>query len=446
MGEVPTPGGLSVSGRKRTKQRAPRRPMALAMSVAVAALAASVGLGQMAASAAVPPAVVTEEVLHSFGGGDGAGPLSGVSVGPGGVLYGTTVFGGTYGGGTVFTLTPRRGGYRERILYSFDGADGAKPAGNVVADARGDLFGDTSLGGAWNWGNVFELVRKKRGYSERVLYSFTGYVDGQEPVGAPVLDAHGDVFGTTQFGGAYGRGAVFEVSPAHAGYTERVLHSFPGTFGQPQAGLAISADGRLYGTIYGFGSDDPYGSVFSLRPTKTGAVYTDLYDFQGAGDGENPFATLTIDDATGVIYGTTEYGGTDANGTVFSLTPSDGRYQERVLWSFTRGRDGVIPQSPVLRTFDGRLYGTTALGGVGCSGIGCGAVYVLVPSGPEYRYRVLHRFTGPPDGAGPAWSGLALSPGGELFGTTRSGGTETGCADGGSGGVLGCGTVYELAT
>jgi uncharacterized repeat protein (TIGR03803 family) len=391
--------------------------------------------------------VTAEQVLYSFAGPNGAGPLSGVIVGPDGVLDGTTVFGGTHGLGCVFSLTPLGSGYSEQILFNFDGADGSKPAGDVVANAAGDLYGDTVVGGAHGDGVVFELVPTRAGYTERVLYSFTGLGDGNQPIGAPVLDPHGDVFGVTQFGGAFGQGVVFEVKPSPTGDAEVVLHGFAGEAGQPQAGLTRAGDGTLYGTLYGASAVNQYGTVFRLQLRRSGPVYTDLYDFKGGTDGANPFAVLTVASHTGVIYGTTQYGGgAGSDGTVFSLTPDAGGYREAVLHAFSERHQGVLPESPLLLQADGDLLGTADIGGYRCSGTGCGTVFTLAPKGSTYTFRLVYRFRGPPDGAEPEWSGLVQGPGDQLLGTTRSGGTSGTCSDGGPGGVLGCGTVYALTT
>jgi uncharacterized repeat protein (TIGR03803 family) len=415
--------------------------------VATAVALGTLGVGLAPATAPVSAQVTGEQVLYSFAGANGAGPLSGVIVGPDGVIYGTTVFGGAHGDGCVFSLTPLGSGYSEQILFNFDGADGAKPAGDVVANAAGDLYGDTVVGGAHGDGVVFELVPVRAGYAERALYSFTGLGDGNEPIGAPVLNPHGDVFGVTQFGGAFGQGVVFEVTPSPTGDTEVVLHSFAGDAGQPQAGLTRASDGTLYGTLYGASEVNQYGTVFRLRLRRSGPVYTDLYDFKGGTDGANPFAVLTLAGQTGVIYGTTQYGGgVRSYGTVFSLTPDTGGYREAVLHAFSARRQGVLPESPLLLQPNGDLLGTADIGGSRCSGIGCGTVFRLAPDGSAYTFHLLYRFRGPPDGAEPEWSGLAEGPGGQLLGTTRSGGMSSSCGDGGPGGVLGCGTVYALTS
>jgi uncharacterized repeat protein (TIGR03803 family) len=423
---------------------------ALAGVAAGAVVAVTAGAGLVSGASRVPAAAV-EKVLYSFGGADGAGPLTGVTPGPGGVLYGTTVFGGAHGDGTVFTLTRDAAGeYTERVVFSFGGRDGSKPGGNVAIGGNGDLFGDTVIGGADGDGTVFELMPSGSGYHEKVLYSFTGSLDGGQPLGTPVLNSRGDIFGVTQFGGTGGQGVIFELEPTGTGYPETVLHSFTAEGSLPQAGLTMGSGGTLYGTLYGASAEHPDGTVFSLRQAKAGPVYHVLYYFGGRDDGNNPFASLTVDGTTRVIYGSTEYGGSGGSsgsyGTVFSLTPTaSGKYTERVLHSFAVSRDGMQPEAPLLLTAAGDLYGTATLAGVKCHGTGCGTIFELVPSGSGgFGFRLVYRFTGSPDGADPESSGLVAGPGGTLFGTTRSGGTVKTCSDGGPGGVPGCGTVYEL--
>jgi uncharacterized repeat protein (TIGR03803 family) len=418
--------------------------------MAAAAALATAGLCLTPGPATATTRATADHVLFSFGGTDGAAPLNGVITGPHGVLYGTTVFGGSHANGTVFSLTPHGSGYTERVLVSFGGVTGSRPGG-LVADAHGDLFGSTVIGGTGKLGVVFELVPGRPGsFTERVLHNFGVGVlgDGLEPIGTPVLDAQGDVFGVTESGGTGGQGVVYEMKHSAAGYTPLVLHSFASSDSAPAAGLTMAGNGGLYGTLGGFGQANENGTVFRLQLGKTGAVYTPLYNFAGGTDGANPFSTLTVAAGTGIIYGTTEYGGAKiglGNGTVFALTPSGSGYTERVLAAMngTTGA-GFGPESKLLLAANGDLFGTTSFGGVKCSGIGCGSVFELVPAGAGYTFRVIHQFTGPPDGAGPEWSPLVPGPGGTLIGTTRSGGTQRACSDGGNGGVLGCGTVYQV--
>ncbi len=418
-----------------------------AFAAATIALATAGIFAAPAAAAAPRPAAATPHVLFSFAGKPCAGPLFGVIAGAGGVLYGTTSFDLGPDGGCAFSLTPGKSGYTQRTLFRFAGLHGRKPEG-VVAGAHGDLFGNTTIGGTDNAGVVFELIPGASGrYTERILHNFTGGADGTQPVGIPVLDAHGDLFGVTQFGGTGGQGVVYEMQRTATGYTEKLLHSFASTGGLPQAGLTIASDGTLFGTIYGFGQGNPDGTVFRIQRGTAGAVYTPLYNFKGSTDGSMPDGVLTVDNRTGVIYGVTQYGGTSGigNGTVFSLTPHGSGYTEHVVHALAaNGAEGFDPEGQLLLTANGDLFGTAALGGVKCSGIGCGTLFELTRSGTSFTFRTVHLFTGPPDGADPEGSGLIPGPHGTLFGTTRSGGTARACGDGGPGGVHGCGTVYQI--
>ena len=426
-------------------RRIPSPRSGRALAAAAAGLITAGAFAAPAAGAAPAPATVTDHVLFSFAGKPCAGPLFGVIAGPGGVLYGTTAFDLGADGGCVFSLTPGRSGYTQRVLFRFAGPAGLKPEG-LVADARGDLFGNTITGGTDNEGVVFELVPGGSGsYTERILHNFTGGTDGSQPAaGPPVLDAHGDLFGVTQFGGTGGQGVVYEMRRTAAGYAEEVLHTFASNGGLPQAGLTIASNGTLFGTLYGFGQQNPDGTVFRIQPGVSGAVYTPLYNFKGGTDGAFPIGALTVDNRTGVIYGTTQYGG-NGNGTVFSLTPHGSGYTEHVVHALeASGVEGFAMEGQLLLTPQGDLFGTATLGGIKCSGIGCGTLFELTPNGASFTFRLVHQFTGPPDGADPEWSGLIPGPGGTLLGTTRSGGTARACSDGGPGGVQGCGTVFQL--
>jgi uncharacterized repeat protein (TIGR03803 family) len=399
------------------------------------------------------PTNTKETVLYSFGGADGAGALSGVLAEKTGAFYGTTVFGGSAGLGLVFKLTPHGSGYRESVLYSFTGGvDGAKPSG-LAAGKDGSFYGVTVIGGSTNQGTVFRLKPDKSGYSESVLYSFLGGLDGSQPVGTPVLGKDGSVYGVTQFGGAGGWGLVFKLTPSGSGYTKSTLYNFPGGAGGylPQAGLTIDNHGVLYGTTY-YGGDVSgcngagCGLIFKLAPQGSGYTESVLYRFKGNGDGALPYAAVTVDGKTGAIYGTTEYGGSKGLGlgTVFKLTPSGAGFHETVLHRFTGKGDGFVPGAPVLLRPNGVLYGVVALGGGGCNGIGCGAIVKLTPSGSDYSFEVIYDFGRPAHGADPENSTLIMDASGALFGTTRSGGSKTNCADGGPGGVPGCGTVFKI--
>jgi uncharacterized repeat protein (TIGR03803 family) len=287
-----------------------------------------------------PPAVGetlwTEKLLHVFSGGkDGAEPSSGLIMGAGGVLYGTTDVGGNpaCGCGTVFALMPPAAGktrWTERVLHSFDGADGEDPQSALRMDGAGNLFGATSGGGSHAGGTVFQLVRPALGetrWSHRLLHSFGKDHDGSLPLAGLIIDTRGVLYGTTLNGGDSNAGTVFELSPPAAGetqWTETVLHSFSDNDGSfPHAGLIANANGVLYGTTSG-GGHYGNGTVFELSPPAAGETQwteTVLYSFKGGNDGSLPMGDLIMD-PNGVLYGTSYGGGGRCDcGTVFKLVP-----------------------------------------------------------------------------------------------------------------------------
>jgi uncharacterized repeat protein (TIGR03803 family) len=241
--------------------------------------------GYGAVFALQPPAVGatwwTEKLLHVFSGGkDGAGPGSGLIMGAGGVLYGTTTAGGGNsacpgGCGTVFALMPPAAGktrWTERVLYTFDGAGGGLPVSPLRMDGAGNLLGTTFYGGSHRVGTVFQLVRPGLGetrWSHRLLHSFGKGNDGYYPHGGLIIDARGVLYGTAFGGGDSDAGTVFELSPPAAGqtqWTETVLYSFKGgNDGRgPLGGVIMDRIGVLYGTTYEGGAG--LGTVFKLVP------------------------------------------------------------------------------------------------------------------------------------------------------------------------------------
>ena len=393
-----------------------------------------------------PGAGATQEsVLYSFGGLDGAGPLFGVVGDGAGDLFGSAIFGGSIGHGAIFELTPGGSGYLESLTYNFHGTtDGEKPNG-IVRDATGRFFGFTAIGGGGSGGTVFKLDPSNSGYRFTLLYSFGPSFNQRGPLGPPVIGKLGAVYGVTQ------TGVVFKLTPAGQNYTYSVVYTLPaGNY--PQAPLAMDAQGTIYGTTYVGGNPNGCsggcGEVFKITQTRTGYRVAVIYRFQDRADGFAPFGQLAIDDATGVVYGTTQYGGKGRNnlcGTVFKLTPTSHGYVHEILYSFN-GPDGCLPEGRVLIGKGGDLFGTVAIGGRGCGGIGCGVVYELIPSGGGYLHINLYDFLGPSDGAfdgaEPQFTALVQDASGAIYGTTRSGGSKVGCYDGGP--AKGCGVVFKI--
>jgi uncharacterized repeat protein (TIGR03803 family) len=216
----------------------------------------------------------TETVLFSFDGYDGFQPQAGLIEDAAGNLYGTTAYGGANNDGEVFELSPPQADgtiWTLALLVSFNGPNGLNPQSSLVADAAGNLYGTTFAGGDHGDGVVFELTPPKKGgqpWTEKVLYSFNG-TKGSNPAAGLLADAAGNLYGTTQSGGVYGDGVVFDLRPPADGkrnWTERVLHNFNGIKGgSPGAGVISDGQGGLYGTTeYGSAHDD--GVVFKLTP------------------------------------------------------------------------------------------------------------------------------------------------------------------------------------
>ncbi len=277
---------------------------------------------------------------------------------------------------------------REHVLHSFTGApsDCASPYVRVTADSNGNLYGTTIVGGTFNRGCVFQISPQPDGsWTEKVIYSFSG-PDGDSPAASLLLDATGNLFGTTAGGGDFNLGVVFELTPSAGTWTETVLHSFgSGTDGyDPQAELIFDPAGNLYGTTQFGGTQaglDNGGTVFRLTPSSSGWTETLLYSFPGSylgPDGDLPGGSVGMDRA-GNLYGVTQAGGANGKGAIYELSPqADGSYSESILFSFNTS-DGQLPNSTPVFDSAGNLYGTTEFGGDAqlCPPNGCGTVFEL---------------------------------------------------------------------
>src|SRR6185312_11773306 len=269
----------------------------------------------------------TLATLVSFNGANGAIPFGSLIADAAGALFGTAVNGGANNDGTVFEIKKTVAGYASTptTLVSFNGTDGALPAGSLIADANGNLFGTTSAGGANGDGTVFEIVKTPTGYASAptTLVSFNG-ADGSAPESSLIADANGNLFGTASEGGANGDGTVFEIKKTAGGYasTPTTLVSFDGADGEtPFGSLIADTNGNLFGTT-AFGGANGDGAVFEIKRTAGGYASTPtiLVSFDGA-DGETPYGGLIVD-ATGNLFGTTSAGGANGDGTVFEITGS----------------------------------------------------------------------------------------------------------------------------
>jgi uncharacterized repeat protein (TIGR03803 family) len=367
------------------------------------------------------------KVIYSFAGGsDGEYTDTELLMDQAGNLYGTSVQGGLYGGGTVFQVTTAG---VHTVLYNFTGGiDGGEPYKGVTLDAQGNLYGTTVTGGGGSCeggcGVAYELANAGGGvWNFSVIHTFTGGADGSGP-GAPLaIDRAGNLYGMTPTGGALGFGVVYLLSPGSNGWTLRVLHTFTGGadgLGGSAGRMTFDHQGHVLATST-VGGSNGYGVVFQLTPTSVGEWrFTSLYDFKGSPDGASPYGGV-IRDRAGHLFGTTYYAGVNNFGTVYELMRQNGTWTERVLYSFKGGTDGDSPLSTLVADKAGNLYGTTSDGGaITCN---CGTIFKLNPNGSEgWTETVVYRFPGTP-GAGFAYNGLVADSQGHFYGATVHGGT-----------------------
>jgi len=359
---------------------------------------------------AVASPAQTFKTLVSFNGTDGTSPVFGSLVqGFDGNVYGTTSVGGANGDGTVFRMTP---GGTLTTLHSFDGADGLNIFGDPVIQAtNGKFYGTTEAGGAHGSGTIYEMTPTG---VLTTLYSFcakTNCADGSYPRGL-VQAANGSFYGATCCGGAYGNGTLFKINAAGKLTT---LYNFCKQTNCADGGdpfVPVQAtDGNFYGTTY-YGGANGSGVFFKVTPE---GKLTTLYSFctqPGCTDGSYPFGGL-VQASNGDFYGTTLYGGTNNDGTVFEITPGG---TLTTLYRFG-GADGANPAASTIQATNGNFYGTTTYGGA----YGNGAVFEV--TGPE-KLTTLYSFcaqTGCPDGDHP-FAGLFQATNGNLYGTTSDGG------------------------
>lgn len=312
--------------------------------------------------------------LYSFSGeADGAGPGFGsLAIGANGTLFGTTEGGGIFG--VLFNMVPRPNPcisvlcyWTDHVLHVFgSGNDGSQPLGRLIFDAAGNLYGTANLGGADGNGAVFELTHSGQSWNETLLYSFAGGTDATNPEAGVTMDALGNLYGTSSFGGANSDGAVYKLTHSGSGWTESVIYNFTGgNDGQnPVGGVIVDASGNLYGGTF-FGGANGGGTVYKLSPSGGGYTLTTIYSFSGFG---GPYNDLAFD-ASGALYGATEGDGAYNAGTVFKLTPSGGSWTMTDLHDFTGGSDGGVPYGAVAVAAHGDIFGTTSLGGSNNDGV-----------------------------------------------------------------------------
>jgi uncharacterized repeat protein (TIGR03803 family) len=341
----------------------------------------------------------TKSTVHLFTGGNDGGNPSHITIDAKGNIFGTATTGGSSecfdGCGVVFELSPNSsGGMKETVILSFQGpnADGGEPS-SVQVDAAGNLYGVAyGFGGAA--GEVFELSPNPGGsWTETILHNFS---EAEElPQGRLAFDKSGNLYGVTAGGGTFGHGTVFELSQSADGpWTETIIYNFAGwpTDGvEPEGGLIIDAAGNLFGTTaFGGANPGPNGDCIghcgtAFMMSKSGGTWTEtvIANFAITANGNLPLAPLIMD-ASGNLYGVNASGGTNAWGTAFKLSPlSGGAWSTSVLFPFKNARDGGTPEGALVMDSNGNLFGTANSGGgpngPGLANSGHGVVFQLTP-------------------------------------------------------------------
>jgi hypothetical protein len=364
------------------------------------------------------------------------------------------------------TLAATAAAQSETVLASFSGAsDGAVPYG-LVADSHGNLYGANVEGGSYTshcefsgCGNVFELSPNgSGGWTETVLYAFTGGSDGANPESGVTFDTAGNLYGTTADGGymgndncglvASGCGVVYKLSPNGDGtWTQSVLHTFHGQQDGylPQTGVVVDASGNIFGTA-NLGGLHFWGDIFELSPNGSGGyTFKVLHSFTNGADGGRPEGFAM--DSSGDLFASTTQGGnttvcpSGACGSVFELSPNgSGGWVSHVVHAFTGRQDGGVPEG---LSFDshGNLFGVTLYGGHNnvCPRQGefpgCGVVFELSPqTGGGWKDQSIYFFTGDSDGANPA-AAPSFDSAGNVYGTSNAGVSGSGSS----------GAVYKLS-
>jgi len=358
---------------------------------------------------AAPAPAQTYTVLYSFPGGSGGQyPIPGVIQDTVGNFYGTTANGGSDGYGVVFEVTTSG---TEKVLHAFSGgSDGEYPYSPLLRDSKGNLYGTTNSGGAYGNGVVFKIDAAGK---ESILYAFAGGTsDGCNPYQGLIIDSKGNLYGTTNACGAFNYGTVFKLTPRGEA---TVLHSFAGGSKDGQepsfyGHLLMDKAGKLYGSTQVGGSSGD-GVLYKLSAKRKLTV---LHSFAGgSSDGQYSSGSVAVDKA-GNFYGTTYKGGADDYGVVWEVSK---KRKETILHSFAGGSsDACYTVAGVVLDSEDNVYGNSSL----CGASGEGTAWKLSKKG---TLTLLHSFAGGSDGAVP-YGELLRTANGELYGTTLEGGTD----------------------
>jgi uncharacterized repeat protein (TIGR03803 family) len=374
-------------------------------------------------------------ILHRFDGSDGTNTQTALTLGPDGRLYGTTLAAGQFNRGTVFAIDPASGAFT--TLHHFANNEGSDPFGQLLLASDGYLYGTTRYGGDPNCPSGCGTIYRISTGGEFTQLHIMTYLEGTTLQGGFIEGPDGRLYGTATMGGLVechgvgaGCGTVYAFSRADSSVS--VLHKFNFTDGRwPYGRVVLASNGSLYGTTSS-GAAGEAGSVYRIKPNGKGFKTIVEFANTDTNAGCQPKAGLIQAD-NGNLYGMTEDCGTYNSGAIYSVSP---RGEVSTLRRFNPdgyARDGKNPVAELLQASDGKLYGTTRLGGLPVDDPNRnGTVFRINQNGTKYT--LLHTFTSSPDGAQPT-SGLTVGPDNNLYGVTPVGGVQN---------FPGNGTVYKV--
>jgi len=375
-------------------------------------------LSVICVAAVIAAPAQTFSTIYSFTGTDASYPYWSLVQGTNGDLYGVTIDGGTANKGSVFKVSPAG---TLTTIYSFcsQGQCSSGGASSLILGSNGNFYGSTYVGN----GTIFEITPAGKLTTLYTFCSQPNCADGLSPYGSPLQGMDGNLYGTTQGGGANGAGTIYRLTPSGKLTTLYNFASLPdwADGGAPNSGVIQDASGDLYGTTdiggEGNGCQLPSvgstgcGTVYKLSPS--GALTT-LYTFcslSNCADGQYTEGPLTLG-SDGNLYGTTPLGGAGQEGTAFRLTLSGTLTTLHSFCTETNCADGKVPSS-LIQASDGNFYGAT-YGGNGTNGVG-GSIFQITPSG---AFSVL--YTNSVNQLGP----LVQNTNGTFYGTSSNGGTQ----------------------